>query len=226
MQEELYNYSGSARSVDTAKVLKNTYAMLALTLLLSAGAAALSIALQLSYMVGLVCNLAALGVLWLVMPRTLNSSAGIGVVFLFTGLMGIGLGPVLSHYLALPNGSGVVMQALGTTAIVFFGLSGYVLATGKDFSFMRGFLVAGLLVAIVSMLGLFVAGMFGVQITGMMLAINAMVAMLMCGFILYDTSAIVNGGETNYLRATVSLYLDILNLFTSLLHLFGALGDD
>jgi modulator of FtsH protease len=226
MQQDIYTYRESGRVIDSSKVLKNTYAMLALTLLVSAGAAAASIALNLSYVVGLVCNLAAIGVLWLVMPRTLNSSAGIGVVFLFTTLMGIGLGPVLGHYLAMPNGSGVVMQALGTTAIVFFGLSGYVLTTGKNFSFLGGFLMAGLIVAIVSMLGLFVAGMFGVHISGMMLAINAVVALLMCGFILYDTSAIVNGGETNYLRATVRLYLDILNLFTSLLHIFGALGDD
>jgi len=227
MQPDIYSsYSEAGRSVDTSKVLKNTYSMLALTLLVSAGAAALSIALQLSYGIGLICNLVALGVLWLVMPRTLNSSAGIGVVFLFTALMGVGLGPVLNHYLSMPNGGGIVMQALGTTAIVFFGLSGYVLTTGKNFNFLGGFLMAGLIVAIVSMLGLFVAGMFGVQITGMMLAINAMVALLMCGFILYDTSAIVNGGETNYLRATVRLYLDILNLFTSLLHLFGAMSDD
>ena len=217
---------GGARG-DISRVLRNTYAMLAVTLVISAAGAGVSLSLGISHMMAIVMSLAGVGLLWLVLPRVANSSAGIWVVFAFTALMGAGLGPMLSYYLALANGGAIVAQALGATAFVFFALSGYVLVTGKDFSFLGGFLMIGLLMAVVVSLGALVAGLFGVQVTAVQLAISAGVVLLMSGFILFDTSRIIHGGETNYLLATVALYLDILNLFTSLLHLIGAFsGDD
>lgn len=208
------------------KVLRNTYALLGATMLCSAITASISMAINIGFGVALIMNLAAIGLIWFVLPRTANSSAGIGVVFAFTALLGAALGPTLNHYLNMASGGMIIMQALGTTALVFFGLSAYVLTTRKDFSFMRGFLMTGLIVAIVAMLALMVAGFFGVHIPGAHLAISAVVAVIMSGFILYDTSRIVNGGERNYIMATVALYLDIYNLFVSLLHIFGALSDD
>ncbi|MBC6428724.1 MAG: Bax inhibitor-1 family protein [Cellvibrionales bacterium] len=218
-------------SPDISKVLRNTYMLLAMTLTVSAGAAMASMAADLSHGTGLIMMLVALVLLFFVLPRTAHSAAGLGVVFAFTALLGGALGPTLNHYLAMDGGSGIVTSALGSTALVFFTLSGYVLVTGKDFSFMRGFLLTGLIVALVSMLGLILASMFGVQsilgaqLSGAFLALNAMIALLMSGFILYDTSRIVNGGETNYVLATVALYLNIYNLFASLLHLFGAANE-
>jgi modulator of FtsH protease len=148
------------------------------------------------------------------------------VVFAFTGLLGLSIGPTLNYYLAMSNGGQIVMQALGGTAVVFFALSGYVLTTKKDFSFMRGLLVAGLVVVLVALVGSLVAGMFGVDIGAFSLAISAAIVFLMSGFILYDTSRIVNGGETNYIMATTGLFLNIYNLFLSLLHLIGAFSNE
>ena len=218
--------AGTQISAEASKVLRNTYMLLAMTLVFSAVMAGISMAVQLSHGISLVCSLVALGLIWFVLPRTANSPAGIGVVFAFTGLLGLSLGPILNQYLALSNGSSIVMQALGGTAIVFFALSGYVLTTKKDFSFMRSFLVAGLVVVLVTMLGGFVASLFGVDISMLSLALSAAIVLLMSGFILYDTSRIVNGGETNYVMATVGLYLSIYNLFVSLLHLIGAFSNE
>lgn len=217
--------SGTEISTEARKVLKNTYMLLAMTLVFSAVMAGVAMALNLSHGVGLVCSLGALALIWLVLPRTANSPAGIGVVFAFTGLLGLSLGPLLSHYLAFSNGATIVMQALGGTALVFFALSGYVLTTKKDFSFMRSFLVAGLVVVIVAMLGGLVASLFGFDISMFSLALSAAIVLLMSGFMLYDTSRIVNGGETNYVMATVGLYLSIYNMFTALLHLLGAFNE-
>lgn len=221
---------GSATGVmspEATKVLRNTYTLLAMTLLFSAAMAGISMSIGLGQGASLICSLGALALVWLVLPRTANSAAGIGVVFAFTGLLGLGLGPILTHYLQMANGGQIVMQALGGTAVVFLGLSAYALTTKKDFSFMRGMLVAGLMVVIVAALGTFVAGMFGVEVTAISLAISAAIVFLMSGFILYDTSRIVNGGETNYIMATTGLYLNIYNLFVSLLHLLGAFaGED
>ncbi len=140
--------------------------------------------------------------------------------------MGFGLGPVINNYLAMANGGQIVMTALGMTGITFFGLSAYVLTSKKDFSFMGGFLAAGMIVALVAMVALFVLPMFGVQLGALHLAFSAFIVLLMCGFILYDTSNIVNGTYTNYIMATVSLYLNIYNLFIHLLSLVGFLSDD
>ena len=225
--QELYTQTQTAsRGLEINKVLRNTYILLSATLAFSAVTCGISMAVGLGRGTALIMSLAAIGLIWFVLPRTANSEKGLLVVFAFTGLLGASLGPTLSYYLGMANGSQVVLQALGGTALVFFALSGYVLTTRKDFSFMRGFLVTGLIVVILAMLGTFVAGLFGVNITGIHLAISAAIVFLMSGFILYDTSRIVNGGETNYIMATVALYLDIYNLFVSLLHLLGALGGD
>lgn len=225
--QQIYTQTGSpTRGIEVSKVLRNTYALLAMTLTFSAVTAALSVAAGVGYVPALVMDLVALGLLWFVLPRTANSGAGIFVVFAFTGLLGAGLGPLLSHYLAAPGGSAIIIQALGATALVFFALSGYVLTTGKDFSFMGGFLAVGLMVALLAGVAMIIAGFFGVQISGFHLAFSAVIVLLMSGFILYNTSQIINGGETNYLMATAGLYLTILNLFTSLLHLIGAFGGD
>ncbi len=227
MREVSANYSAVDNAEQVSKVLRNTYALLAMTLLFSAVMAGVSMAVNLGYGVGMVCSLIALALIWFVIPRTANSAAGLGVVFAFTGLLGLSLGPVLNHYLNMANGGSIVMQALGGTALVFFALSAYVLTTKKDFSFMGGFLAVGMIVALVGIVGSLVAGFFfNVDVSGINLAISALIVLLMSGFILYHTSEIINGGETNYILATVGLYLSIYNLFTSLLHLLGAMGDE
>lgn len=227
--QDLYSQTQAAttRSAEVSKLLRNTYALLGMTLLFSAATAGLSMAADLGFGAGLIMALGALGLIWLVLPRTANSAAGIWVVFGFTGLLGAALGPTLNHYMGMANGPQLIMQALGGTALVFFTLSGYVLTTGKDMSFMRGFLVVGLVVVLLAMLGSIVGGLFGLEMGAFSLAISGAVVLLMSGFILYDTSRIINGGETNYLMATTSLYLDIYNLFVHLLHILGAVsGND
>ncbi|MFN2308360.1 MAG: Bax inhibitor-1/YccA family protein [Gammaproteobacteria bacterium] len=207
----------------TNKLIRNTYSLLSLTLLFSALTAGVGVAIGLSSGMGMVASLGAIGLLWLVLPRTENSAAGLVVVFGITGLLGLGLGPLLSHYLAIPGGGKLVATAMGGTGAIFLGLSGYALTTKRDFSFMGGFLFAGLIVALVAM----IANIF-LAIPALSLAISAVVVLLMSAMLLYDTSRIINGGETNYLRATISLYLDIYNLFIHLLHLLTAFagGDD
>ncbi len=205
----------------TNKLIRNTYTLLSMTLLFSALTATLSVFMQVGYGASLFCTFGALGILWLVLPKTANSAAGIGVVFSFTGLLGFGLGPTIGHYLSVPGGSQIVMTALGGTGVIFLGLSGYALTTRRDFSFMGGFLFMGLLV----ILGAALANIF-FAIPALSLALSAGIVMLFSGFILYDTGRMVNGGETNYIHATVSLYISILNIFTSLLHLLGAFGGD
>lgn len=204
------------------KVLRNTYLLLAMTLLFSALTAGVSMALAVPYGLSLASSLVALGLLWFAVPRTANSAAGIGVVFAITGLLGFGLGPILNHYLALANGGQIVMLALGITGVTFVGLSAYALTSRKDFSFMRSFLVAGVLVAFIASIVSLVAALVGYPMPALALTVSAMFAVLMCGMILYQTGEIVNGGETNYILATIGLYVSLYNLFTSLLHLLGA----
>ncbi|MGB5324308.1 MAG: Bax inhibitor-1/YccA family protein [Pseudomonadales bacterium] len=211
---------GVGTTVATHKVLKNTYLLLALTLAFSALTALGAMSIGIGRGASLMMSLGALALVWFVLPRTWNSASGIWVVFAFTGLLGASLGPILSIYLAMANGPALVAQALGGTALVFFGLSGYALTTRKDFSFMGGFLMVGLIVAIVAS----IANIF-FAVPAVSLAISAGIVLIMSGLILFDTSRIVNGGETNYVRATVSLYLNIYNLFTSMLHLLGMADD-
>ncbi len=212
---------------ETRKVIRNTYSLLAITLLFSAVTAGISMAIQPPMFTGLICSLVAMALIWFVLPRTANSAAGLGVVFGITGLLGFGLGPVLSHYLAVPGGSAIVMNAFATTGLTFLGLSAYVLTTKKDFSFMGGFLMAGMIAVIVlALLAMIASWGFGMDMSVVSLAISGAVVLLMCGLILFETSNIVNGGETNYLMATVGLYLSIYNLFSALLHIFGATSSE
>jgi modulator of FtsH protease len=205
----------------TNKLIRNTYILLSLTLGFSAIMAVVSMAMNGSHGGSLVCSIGAIAMLWFVLPRFANSTAGIGLVFVITGLLGFGLGPMLNYYAALPNGSQIIATAFGGTAAIFLGLSGYAMVTRKDFSFMGGFLVMGILVVLVAMLG----NMF-FQIPALSLALSAAIIFIMGGFILYDTSRMVNGGETNYVLATIGLYIAILNIFTSLLHILGVMGGD
>ena len=208
--------------VATNRLIRNTYSLLALTLLFSGLTAGLSMVLAVPPMAYLLCLGGALVLIWFVLPRAARSANGLWVVFGITGLLGFGLGPILSLYLALPNGSSVVMTALGGTGVIFLALSGYALTTRRDFSFLGGFLFTGFIVVLVAI----IANLF-LQIPVLSLVISAVVILIMSGFILFDTSRMVNGGETNYILATVSLYLSIFNIFIHLLHLLGiASGDD
>ena len=209
--------------VSTNKVLKNTYMLLSATLAFSAVMAMVSITLNMSPITYLVALIASMVLGMFVLPKTANSATGIGVVFLITGLMGFGLGAVLSMYLALPKGPEVIATAFGGTGIIFLGLSGYALSTRRDFSFMGGFLFAGMLTLVVAML----ANIF-FALPALSLAISAGIILIMSGFILFDTSRIIQGGETNYIMATYGLYLSIFNIFISLLNILMAFagGDD
>ncbi|MFI2809830.1 MULTISPECIES: Bax inhibitor-1/YccA family protein [Microbulbifer] len=225
MQPQVYSPSGALDRAESAKVLRNTYALLAMTVLFSAFTAGVAMALGMGRGMGLMCSIAAIVLVWFVLPRTANSGAGVGVVFAFTGLLGASLAPLLNYYVAAGMAQ-VITQALGTTALIFFALSAYVLTTRKDFSFMGGFLFVGLIAVLVCALGMMIAGFFGVHMPLASVVLSGVIALLFSGFILYDTSAIINGGETNYLMATTRLYLDILNLFTALLHIIGFASDD
>ena len=204
--------------IETNRVLRNTYALLALTLLFSAATAGISMALNLPHP-GLVLTLVGYFGLLFLTSRFRNSGIGLVMVFALTGFMGYTLGPLLNAYLSLANGPQMVMTALGGTGVIFLGLSGYVLVSRKDFSFMGGFLMAGILVA-------FLAGLGAIffEMPGLALAVSSLFVLLMAGLILYETSNIIHGGETNYIMATVTLYVSIYNLFTSLLHLLGVMG--
>lgn len=204
----------------TNKVIKNTYMLLSMTLIFSALTAYLSMAMGTGFGMALGANIVAIALLWFVLPKVANSATGIPVIFAFTGLLGFGLGPLLTYYLSM-NPS-VVMTALAGTGAIFIALSGYAITTKKDFSFMGGFLAVGLFVLI----GVMILNIF-LQIPVLSLALSSGIVLVMSGLILYQTSAIINGGETNYIMATASLFLSILNLFTSLLHILGAFsGND
>jgi modulator of FtsH protease len=205
--------------LQTNKVIRNTYTLLSMTLIFSGLLAFISIAMQASHIIAFGATIVGILLLWFVLPRTQNSAAGIPVIFGITGLLGFGLGPMLSYYLAV-NPS-IVMLAMGGTGVIFLGLSGYALTTRKDFSFLGGFIFVGLLVAIAAM----VANIF-LAIPALALAVSAAVIMIMSGFILMQTSMMIKGGETNYIAATAGLFIAILNIFTSLLHILGAFGGD
>ncbi len=204
----------------TNKVIRNTYTLLSMTLLFSALTAGVSIALNLPHP-GLIITLVGYFGLLFLTSKFQNSAMGLVFVFALTGFMGMTLGPIINAYLNMPNGAELVMTAMGMTGVIFLGLSGYALTSQKDFSFMGGFLMAGILVA-------FLAGLGAIffEMSGLSLAVSAMFVLLMSGLILYETSNIIHGGETNYIMATVTLFVAIFNLFTSLLHLLGAMGGD
>jgi modulator of FtsH protease len=202
------------------RVLRNTYMLLALTLAFSAVTAGVSAALRLPHPGILITLVGYFGLLFAV-SKFRNSGLGVALVFALTGFMGYTLGPIISYYLAMPNGTQTVMMAMGGTAAIFLALSSYVLITKRDMSFMGGFLMVGILVA-------FLAGLAAIffEMPMMSLAVSAMFVLLMSGLIMFETSNIIRGGETNYVMATVTLFVSIFNLFTSLLHLLGFAGND
>ena len=204
----------------TNKVIRNTYMLLSATLLFSALTAGVSMALNLPHP-GLIITLVGYFGLLFLTTKLRNSAGGILAVFALTGFMGYTLGPIISHYINLPNGTQTVMTAMAATGAIFLGLSGYALTTRKDFSFMGGFLMVGIIVA-------FLAGLGAIffSIPALSLTVSAAFVLLMSGLILYETSNIIHGGETNYIMATVSLFVSIFNLFTSLLHLLGFMNDE
>ena len=206
----------------TNKVLKNTYLLLSATLFFSALMSVVAIAVNASYMSASVCTIAAIALIWFVIPRYRNSVTALPLTFVFVGLLGYGLGPMLTYYLtAYSNGPQLVGTALGGTGVIFLGLSGYVLTSRKDFSFLGGFLIVGFMVGIGAMLlNLFL------QLPAIQLAINSMMILIMSGFILYNTSHIIQGGERNYVMATISLYLNIVILFQHLLSLLTAFSSN
>jgi modulator of FtsH protease len=204
----------------TNKVIRNTYTLLSMTLLFSALTAGVSTALNLPHP-GLLLTLGGYFGLLFATAKFRDSALGLAFVFALTGFMGYTLGPILNAYLAMPNGGQVVMTAMGATGAIFLGLSAYALTSRKDFSFMGGFLMVGILVAFLAGLG---ALFF--EMPGLSLAVSAMFVLLMAGLILYETSNIIHGGETNYIMATVTLYVSIFNLFTSLLHLLGFMNGE
>jgi modulator of FtsH protease len=206
--------------LSTNKVLRNTYTLLSMTLLFSALCAGIAVMTNMPPLGMIVTLVGYFGLLFLT-TRFRNSGLGLLFVFALTGFMGLTLGPILSMYMSLPNGNQIIMTAMGGTGIIFLGLSGYALTTRKDFSFIGGFLMVGILVA-------FLAGIASIFLSmpGLSLAVSAMFVLLMSGLILYQTSQIIHGGETNYIMATVTLYVSIYNLFVSLLQLLGAFGDE
>lgn len=207
--------SGGESILASNRVIRNTYLLLSLTLLFSAVTAGASVALNLPHP-GIIVTLVGYFGLLFAIHKLQNSGAAVGLVFALTGFMGYTLGPIISRYLGLPNGGEIVMQAMGATAVIFVGLSAYALNTKKDFSFMGGFLTVGILLA-------FIAGLAALffEIPALSLAVSAAFVLLMSGLILYETSNIIHGGETNYVLATVTLFVSIFNLFTSLLQLLG-----
>lgn len=201
----------------TNKVLRNTYLLLAMTLIFSGIMSYVSMAMGVRFINPIIFLMGSYGLIFLT-SMLQNSPMGLLAVFGFTGFMGFALGPILNMYmLSIPNGAHLVATALGGTGIIFLGLSAYALTTQKDFSYMGGFLFAAMLVVFVMMLiGLFV------QVTGLQILISGAFMLISSGLILFQTSQIIHGGETNYINAAVSLYVSIYNVFVSLLQLLTA----
>lgn len=203
------------------KVLRNTYLLLSMTLLFSGLTAGVAMATQAAPLHWLLTLVGYFGLLFLT-TKLRDSIWGLAAVFALTGFLGYTLGPILNLYLSLPNGSQIVMTALGGTGAIFLALSAYALISRKDFSFMGGFLMVGLLVGFLLSLA---SLLFDMPVLS--LAVSGMFILLMSGMILWQTSAILHGGETNYIMATVSLYITLFNLFLSLLQILGVVsGDD
>ena len=221
-ETDTLTYRGS-EAVAIQKVLRNTYMLLSITLLWTGAMAGVSMALEVPPM-GFIPLLVAFGVLFAI-NKFRNSGVGILLVFVFTGILGFSLGPIISLYVAA-GASQIGVTAASLTGLIFLSLSGYTLMSQKDFSFMTGFLSVGLWVMLGCVLLLWLGPLFGFYSSALHLAISAGIVILMSGLILYDTSRIIHGGETNYVMATVSLYLSIYNIFISLLHIFGLFGGD
>jgi modulator of FtsH protease len=214
-----------SRPIEINKVLKNTYLLLSATLLFSAAMAGLAIYMNVGLINFWVYLIGFFGLIYGV-NKTANTSAGIFMVFALTGFLGFYTGPIVNYY-AQAVGSAVVFNALAGTGLIFFALSGYVLKTQKDFTFMKGLLFAGLMVMLLGIVVFLIGGAMGYQMTALSLGFSAFVILLMSGFILYDTSSILRGEQTNYILATVNMYLNIWILFMHLLRLLAFFsGDD
>jgi modulator of FtsH protease len=222
MNAPLMNSATETQSsvLSTNRVLRNTYTLLSMTLFFSALTAGVSMALNLPHP-GLLLTLVGYFGLLFATAKFRDSSLGLLFVFALTGFMGYTLGPILNSYLSLANGGQIVMTAMGGTGITFLGLSAYALVSRKDFSYLGSFLMVGIVVA-------FLAGLGAIffEIPALSLTVSSAFVLLMAGLILYETSNIIHGGETNYIMATVTLYVAIFNLFTSLLHLLGFLNGE
>ena len=223
METQRYTATAQTQStLATNKVLRNTYMLLAMTLLFSAATAGLAMAMQVGQMVGLGALLLSFGILMFGIPKYAESTTGLWLTFVFTGLMGFSIGPILNAYIAaFSNGGQIVMLALGGTGTIFLGLSAYALTTKKDFNFLQGFLMVGILLAV---LGSFAMLIFPIPLFS--LALSGVFVLLMSGLILFETSRIIHGGETNYILATVNLFVALYNLFLSLLHILGAFAGE
>lgn len=206
--------------LEVSKVLRNTYMLLAMTLAFSAVTAFVSIAVGFTGINPFIFLAGVFGLSFLV-HKTANSAMGLLSVFLFTGFIGFCVGPILSYYSGLPGGSANIVMAMGLTAFTFVGLSAYAVISKKDFSFMSGFITVGLF----AMLGAIILGLI-FDLGMFYLVISAGIVILMSALILWQTSAIIHGGETNYIIATTTLYMTIYNLFMSILHLLMAFGGD
>lgn len=202
------------------RVLRNTYFLLSLTLLFSAGTAAFATVTHAAPVNIFIMLFLIYGLMFLTTGLR-NSALGIPAIFAFTGFMGYTLGPILNHYLlTLPNGAELIMLSLGTTGIVFISLSAYVLTTRRDMNMLGGLLFASTIAA----LALIVASIW-IHTTALQLTISALFVLISSAMILYYTSALVQGGERNYIMATISLYVALFNLFLSLLQIFGAFSN-
>jgi modulator of FtsH protease len=208
----------TALSPEVSKVLRSTYLLLGATLTFSAMMAGLSMAMNAPYF-GLWTLLPYVLCLWMT-EKNKNNASGLFWVFALTGWLGFTLGPILNMFLAT-QGSEPIMLALGSTALIFFAASAYVLTTRKNLNFMTGFLMTGMLVAFIAA----IANVF-LQIPALSLTISSVFALLSSAMIMWQTSAIIHGGERNYISATVTLFVMIYNLFLSLLHIFGIMNDD
>lgn len=206
--------------VEVSKLFRNTYSLLALTLAFSAMVAFASMSLALPYP-GIIVTLVGFYGLLFLTTKLRNSGWGLLSTFAFTGFLGYTLGPILNAYLTLPNGGQLVTMALGMTALVFFSLSAYAILSRKDFSFLSGFIMAGFVVLLCA-----VVASFFIQMSGLQLAISAGFVLFSSAVILYQTSAIIHGGEDNYIMATITLFVSIYNLFLSLLQLLGVFSSD
>ncbi len=205
----------------TNSLIRNTYTLLSLTLLFSAAMAVVAMVTKTPPLNVWFVLIGYFGLLFLT-SYLRNSAWGLLSVFALTGFMGYTLGPIISIYIAaFSNGAQLVAYAMGATGVIFLGLSGYALSTRKDFSYMGSFLMAGILVAFLAAIANIFIGM-----PALALAVSSLFIVLMCGLILYQTSAMVHGGETNYIMATITLYVAIYNLFTSLLHILGIFGGE
>ncbi|MEC4561507.1 MULTISPECIES: Bax inhibitor-1/YccA family protein [Pseudomonas] len=222
MREQDYavHHGQQVEQQEISKVLRNTYSLLALTLAFSGVMAFVAQQLRVGYPNVFVVLIGFYGLFFLT-NKLRDSAWGLVSTFALTGFMGFILGPILNRYLGMAGGAEVVSSAFAMTALVFGGLSAYVLITRKDMSFLSGFITAGFFV----LLGAVVASFF-FQISGLQLAISAGFVLFSSVCILFQTSAIIHGGERNYIMATISLYVSIYNLFVSLLQLFGIMGRD